>query len=102
MTETILQNKEKTIFWTLLGTLLLCFGLYMYLINVTIHNVVAVENLENKASQLTLSLGTNEFKYILMRNNVTLSLAYSLGFKDVSNKTFVSRNSLNQVSYLSH
>jgi hypothetical protein len=101
MTDALIQNKEKTIFWTLLGALLLCFGLYAYLISSTIHNVVARENLENQASVLTLAIGSNEFKYISLRNNVTLPLAYSMGFKDVSDKTFVSRDSGNYLSYLS-
>lgn len=102
MTEKILQlHTEKNIFWTLLGILLLCTAFYMYAINLTIHNVVSRQNLDNKASELTLSISSKEYTYITMRNNITLPLAYSLGFKDVSEKTFVSRNSTSFVSYLS-
>ncbi len=104
MTEAILlqlNNREKTIFWSLIGTLFLFAGLYMYFINSTIHNVVAKQNLETEASALTLAIGSQEFEYIHMRNTVTLPLAYSLGFKDVRNKTFISQNrAANQVSYL--
>ncbi len=101
MTEALIQNKEKTIFWILFAVFFLCAGFYMYLINSTIHNVVARENLENQASSLTLAIGSKEFTYISLRNNITLPLAYSMGFKDVSEKTFVSRDSGNYLSYLS-
>jgi len=110
MTQAILQlNREKTIFWLLLGILFSCVSFYMYFINTTIHNVVVRQNLELEASKLTFSIGREEFQYITMRNKVTLPLAYSLGFKDIKNKTFISRNSnligigqtpTNQVSYL--
>lgn len=102
MTERVLKlNNEKTIFWSILGAILLCFGFYMYFINATIHNVVARQNLETEASSLTLAIGNQEFQYITSRNNVTLQLAYSLGFKDVSAKTFISKNTSRQVSFLS-
>jgi len=78
----------------------LSVGFYIYFINATIHNTVAREHLENEASSRTLSIGNKEFQYITMRNAVTLPIAYSLGFKEVSVKTFVSKKSSTQVSYL--
>lgn len=102
MAEAILQYREKAIFWSFVGALFLLAGFYVYFVNSTIHNVVARQTLERKASALSLSIGSEEFKYISMRNAVTLPLAYSLGFKDVASKTFISANTLNQVSYLSH
>lgn len=102
MTEKVLQlNNEKTIFWTIVGALLLSVGFYIYFINATVHNVVARQNLENEASSLTLKIGNQEFQYITMRNNVTLATAHSMGFKDVSVKTFISKDNSRQVSYLS-
>ena len=101
MTEKILQlQTEKTLFWTLVAILFLCAGFYMYSINTTIRNVVSRQNLENEATQLTLNIGTEEYKSISLRNGITLSLAHSLGFRDVSEKTFISRNTTSYVSYL--
>lgn len=102
MVEKVLQlHREKAIFWTLIGILFLCAGFYMYFISATIHNVVARQNLESQAATLSFSISNEEFQYIAARNQVTLPLAYSLGFKDVSAKTFISKSSLHQVSYLS-
>jgi hypothetical protein len=103
MTERILQlNREKTIFWTLIAVLFLCSGFYMYFINSTVHNVVSRQNLENEASQLTLSIGSKEFQYISSRNMITLSLAHSMGFRDATAKTFLAKGTGAQVSFLSH
>ncbi|KND47866.1 MAG: hypothetical protein AB201_03060 [Parcubacteria bacterium C7867-006] len=100
MKEKILQlNNEKTIFWAVLGALFLCIGFYMYFINATVHNVVARQNLESEASNLTLKIGNQEFQYITSRNNVTMQLALSMGFKEVTAKTFISKNSNKQVSF---
>jgi hypothetical protein len=101
MTEKVLQlNNEKTMFWSLIGLLVLSLGFYMYFINATVHNVVARQNLEAEASTLTLDIGNKEFQYITERNNVTLQVAYAMGFKDVTEKTFISKNTSRQVSYL--
>ncbi|MEQ1500160.1 MAG: hypothetical protein ABL917_02160 [Parcubacteria group bacterium] len=102
MLEKALQiNREKTIFWSLLGAILICAGFYVFLINATIHNVVARQNLESEASSLTLSIGSKEFEYISKRNEVTKQLAYSMGFKDVEVKSFVNKNSDASVAFLS-
>ncbi len=102
MTEKILQlNTEKNIFWTLVGILLLCAAFYMYSVTTTIHNTVALQNLENQASQMTYSISSEESQYIALRNTITLSYAYSLGFTDVSEKNFISLDSSKQLSYLS-
>jgi hypothetical protein len=94
-------NNEKTIFWTLIGILFLCAGFYIYFIDTTIHNVVARQNLENEATSLTLSIGSQEFQYISKRNAVTLDLAYSMGFKDIAVKEYVSKKSPDSVAFLS-
>ncbi len=102
MIENVLQiNNEKTVFWSLIAVLLLSVGFYMYLINATVYNIVARENFESEANALTLSIGKQEFAYIQARNSITLETAHSRGFKEVSQKTYISPNSVSQVSYLS-
>ena len=100
MTEKIQQfDTHKILFWTLSGILFLCMVFYIFCINMTVRNVVAREQLEARASALTLAIGNKEFQYISARNAVTLSLAYSLGFKDVVEKTYISKKSVSYVSY---
>jgi hypothetical protein len=103
MKERILQiNSEKTIFWALLTTFIFAIGLYMYFINTTVRNVVASQNLETKITQLNLAISSKEFQYIKNRNAVNLNLAYSMGFRDVSAKTYITEKSTKSVSFLSN
>lgn len=103
MIQNALQiNREKTIFWSLLMTLLVAIGFYMYLINATVRNVVATQNIEAKISQLNLSISSKEFKYISNRNAVTLNLAYSMGFRDIESRTYIKEKSTKSVGVLSN
>lgn len=102
MVEQVLQmNKEKTVFWTLIGVLFISLCFYMFFINATVRNVVARQNLEKEANSLTLSIGSKEFEYISKRNTVDLTLAYSMGFKDVEVKEYIRTNSDKTVAFLS-
>ncbi len=95
-------NKEKIIFWTLSSVFLLSMAFYMYCIHATIQNVVLRDNLEDRATALALEIGNKEFEYITMKNNINLAVAYSLGFSQVSEKTFVSKKTVGYVSYRSN
>lgn len=100
MKTKILQlNKEKILFWFLAGILFLCVGFYMYSINITVRNVIAREEIENKIAELSLSTSNKEFEYINKRNDITITVAYSMGFKDVDQKQFVSKDTVSLVSY---
>jgi len=92
-------NKEKIIFWTLSVVFIFSMAFYMYCIHATIQNVVLRDNLEEKATLLSVEIGKKEFQYITMKNNINLSLAYSLGFSPVGEKTFVSKKTVGYVSY---
>jgi len=101
MTEKILRlDKEQVIFWGLVSVLFLCAGFYMYCINATVHNVVTRQNLEAEAAELALELGSEEFSYITKRNSITLDLAHTLGFKDVSEKQYVIRGEGTRFAFL--
>lgn len=103
MLERILYlNREKTIFWSLLTTLIFALGFYMYFINTTVRNVVATSDIEGKISQLNLAISSKEFVYINNRNSINLALAYSMGFKDISAKKYINEKSTKTVSFLSN
>ncbi len=101
MVEKVLEmNREKTIFWSILGAIFLAFGFYIFFINATIHNTVARQNFEAEISALTLQIGSKEFEYISKRNNVTLALAHGMGFKEAKVTAYVS-NKPSSVAFLS-
>lgn len=87
-------NKISTrmLFFALASILVVIFGFYAYLINKTIMNVVAREDVERNISELSSSIGELEFKYMTLRNGITIDLAYTKGFLDAEPSQFISRN----------
>lgn len=89
---------EKNMFWGLSAVIFFSAIIYIYCITTTIHNVVAREQIETKASELALSIGEKEFDLIGLKNNITLARAQNLGFSEVEDKTFITRQSVSFVS----
>ena len=81
--------NTKVLFFFILALLLSVFGTYVYLVNKTIMNVVAREQTIKTVSSLSSTIGGLEFKYITLKNSVTLDLAHSKGFQDFSPTTFL-------------
>jgi hypothetical protein len=92
--------STKTVFFLTLVALLSTFFFYVYLVNKTVMNVVARQQVERSISQLSSDLGTLEFKYIGLKNKVTLELAHAKGFQDATPITFLAREGTNSsISY---
>jgi hypothetical protein len=54
-------------------------------------NVVAREKAETTISDLSTTIGTLEYKYIALKNAVTIDLAHAKGFTDASPTSFLAR-----------
>ena len=92
--------SAKTFFFVTLAILIAIFASYIYLVNKTIMNVVAREKTETTLSSLSTTIGGLEYKYITLKNGVTLELAHAKGFVDFSPTTYLAReNSASALSY---
>ncbi len=60
--------STKALFFILAALLLTIFGLYAYLVNMTIMNVVSRQNTERSISNLSTTIGELEYKYMALRN----------------------------------
>ncbi len=69
---------------------------YGYLLNKTIHNVVARQRSGELVASLGGKVGELESRYITLKDSVTLDLANSLGFQSVQNPVFISRTALSK------
>lgn len=87
---------DRGSYWFLAAVLAVSFALYAMFVQQTIRNVVARQALETEMSVLTTRIGELEFKYISMKNDVTIERAYQLGFHDVKETRFVSRKTLSR------
>jgi hypothetical protein len=84
--------STKSVFYIMLALIVMMFSMYVYLVNATVMNVVARQDTERAISSLSTSIGELEFKYIGLKNSVTLELAHAKGFKDTSPSSFLARN----------
>ncbi|KND48927.1 MAG: hypothetical protein AB200_00670 [Parcubacteria bacterium C7867-005] len=92
-TKTISYDSRALAFWTLTSLCALSLVIYIYGINATVHNTVTRQNMEKQVSSITTALGEMEFKYISLKNSISLEVAYEKGFKDVDTPVFISRAS---------
>lgn len=90
-----MNEHRKGIFWSAVCCLVVLCGMYMYLINATVLNVVAREKYENQIADLSSKVGDLEFKNIALKNSITIDKATLLGFVETTDVTFISRDSRN-------
>ncbi|MES2436835.1 MAG: hypothetical protein V4519_02390 [Patescibacteria group bacterium] len=83
--------STKVLFFVLASCLVTVFAVYAFMVNKTIMNVVAREDLEQEIANLSSTIGELEFKYMSVKSKVTLDLAYEKGFQDAVPSQFVSR-----------
>jgi len=95
--KAIAISNNRLVLWLLLCTFTLSFGLYVVLINQTVRNVARLQTLQGELSQYTSHIGELEFKYIMLRNDVTIDTAHELGFIDVNQTKFIPRPSLSSL-----
>ncbi|NCN08014.1 hypothetical protein GW944_00395 [Candidatus Parcubacteria bacterium] len=87
------------IFWSLLALITLSLSFYIYAINSTARNIAIRQGLERQASEISGKLASLEFTYINLKNEVTIELASTKGFKEVKSPLYVSRHLNNSLSF---
>jgi hypothetical protein len=74
-----------------LSLFLACAILYGYLLHLTIDAIVARKDAEQDLSLLSQNIAEMETRYIEKQNMLTLSFAYSLGFKDIQESSYATK-----------
>lgn len=88
-----IQNNTKTIITALLIGVLLLSVVYVLFVRSAVMNVVMREKTEAEITRLVAHIGELEFDYIEQKNNVTIDLAYEMGYSDITDTSYVSRKS---------
>lgn len=88
---------QKLIFKSLIFSVVAMFVVYIYLVGSITFNVLARKSLENTVKILNNNISRLEIDYFNKSNKINKEFAASLGFVDVSNNIFASRN-INQVA----
>ncbi len=85
-------NTQKILFRILMASSILLFGVYVYLIGSITFNVIARKSLENSMANLTNEVNQLEITYLNNLNKIDKEYAFSRGFVETKQNTFISRN----------
>ncbi|TAL49091.1 hypothetical protein EPN83_02345 [Patescibacteria group bacterium] len=91
--KVLIHHHAKLIFWSSASVIALSLVFYVIAVNATVRNVAHRQKVSAELATLSSQVGELEFKYISLKNTITLSLARSMGFRTVSEPQFVSRKS---------
>ncbi|MDO8590188.1 MAG: hypothetical protein Q7R69_02855 [bacterium] len=98
-TKTISYDHRARVFWILVAISILSLFAYIYAIHATARNIATRQNLERQMAKISANLGSLEFDYIELKNNVSLELAYQHGFREAKKPLYVSRTSVTSLSF---
>lgn len=87
--------ENHQIFITLSSIIVFSVTFYIYCIIGTVYNVVDREALENRSNDLALTIEDKQFKLLSAKNNITLSVAESMGFKETKESVYISSGNSN-------
>ena len=85
-----IQYKEKKIFWVLFLVFAILIISYGFLVNSIILKGISKQNMQKNMSTLGSEVNSLEFKYLNIKNNITLDFALSKGFVSVNSDKFAS------------
>jgi len=89
---------QKRLFKILIIGTSILFLAYIYLIGSITFNVIARKSLESTLSDLTSRVNNLDLAYLNSVNKIDKKYASSLGFVDVHQNIFASRNTINHVA----
>ena len=84
-------TRQTQILGALFGIACILAGMYVYFVNVTVHNVVARRTIEHDIALVATEVSQLESHYIDLKSSVTLDLAKSRGFAQADQERFVER-----------
>jgi hypothetical protein len=91
-TKTISYDVRTKAFFILSVFFVVCLGLYISAVEVTVHNIATRQALQSQSSGLATTVSEMEFQDIAIKNDISIDVAYAHGFKDVTSPTYISRS----------
>jgi hypothetical protein len=88
-----IEYREKKVFWVLFSVFVFFIMSYGFLLNGTMMNAVSKQNTEKLMTSVGSEVNSLEFKYLNIKNGITMDLAKSKGFVIVTSDKFASINS---------
>lgn len=85
------ENRVRA-FWAMAAACLMLLFVYIFSINATARNVAEKQQWGRQIAAINSELESLEFSYIELKNEITLELARTYGFREVARPLYVSRD----------
>ncbi len=89
----------RRLFFILVAILLMFSFVYIFLINITVRNIVEYGTLKNQNAALTLNVDSMQSTYISQKSALSLSVAYNDGYQNVASPQFISTAAIPNASF---
>lgn len=86
------NTNQIYMFWGGIALVVIFSFMYIYFVNVTIFHTAERSNIEETITDLKSQISQLELELIDGTRELTLSYAYTLGFNDIKEPTFVKRD----------
>jgi len=97
-----IEYIEKIVFWFLLSVFVTLLFAYSYFLCGAMMNAIAEQNIDKEIASLNTEVNALEYKYLNLKNSITMELALANGFVNVDEHKFaVATHVPNTVSSLS-
>lgn len=86
--------RQRHILMAAFAVFIIVLGFYVYLVNQTVHNVVARRALEREMALLSSDIAALEEEHGILKRSVTKEYAYTLGFEEIAHVSYVTHDTL--------
>ena len=90
-TNNLVSRHIVGLVWIAISVILISAIIYIFSINEVVRNVAKRGQIFTETGEISAELGTLEFRYIEMKNDIDASLALSLGYKSISPAKYLSK-----------
>lgn len=87
-----LNINQMYVFWACIGIIALLVLMYVYFVNMAIFHTAERTRVEERITDVKSQISQLELELIDETRELTIDYAYTLGFLDVSEPTFVKRD----------
>lgn len=95
-----LNINQVYILWFLVAGIVALIALYIYFVNVTIFHTAERQELDESITEIKTSISQLELELIDGTREITKDYAYNLGFQEVEEVSYVSRDPSTKLSLL--
>ncbi|MEI6494872.1 MAG: hypothetical protein WCO03_02305 [bacterium] len=91
-----IEENQKPLSWLLIASCVVMFGVYIYLVNLSVFNIFQRQQNEEKIGSVRTEVALLEAAYLRESSSFTLERAHSLGFQDaITDSAYATKNSKN-------